>query len=88
MCSSDLETRTCMFVLLLLFISLVLWSLQKLLDLGINSPKQLWSNLRSGNRKRSEARLQEALTTWIDEGEGNRSEERRVGKECRGGWET
>jgi uncharacterized protein HemY len=65
------ETRTGMFILLVLFVLGSLWFLQKVFDLSINSPKQLWSNLRSGNKKRRELRLQEALATWIDEGEGN-----------------
>ncbi len=65
------ETRTGMFILLLLFLFAVYWSLQKLFDLSINSPKQLWSNLRSGNKKKREQRLQEALVIWIDEGTGH-----------------
>ena len=65
------ETRTGLFILLLLFILVTLWFLQKAFALSINSPKQLWSNLVSGNRKRREQRLQEALAVWIDEGEGN-----------------
>ncbi len=65
------ETRTGMFILLLLFLFSTLWLIQKVLDLSVNSPKQLWSNLRSGNKKRREERLQEALATWIDEGDGS-----------------
>ena len=65
------ETRTGMFVLLILFTLGTLWFLQKIFELSINSPKQLWANLSSGNRKRREQRMQEALTTWIDEGEGS-----------------
>ncbi|MDX8388148.1 MAG: hypothetical protein R8M46_06395 [Ghiorsea sp.] len=65
------ETRTGMFIILLVTVLSSLWFLQKVFNLSINSPKQLWSNLRSGNKKRRELRLQEALATWIDEGEGN-----------------
>ena len=65
------ETRTAMFILLLIFALGGLWLLQKLFDLSVNSPKQLWNNLRSGSRKRRELRLQEAMDTWIDEGEGH-----------------
>ncbi len=65
------ETRTAMFTLLLIVVFTALWLLQKTLDLSINSPKQLWTNLRSGSRKRREVRLQEALDIWIDEGEGH-----------------
>ncbi len=65
------ETRTGMFVLLLILGISLLWLLQKTLDLSINSPKQLWTSLRSGSKKRRELRLQEALATWIDEGAGH-----------------
>ena len=65
------ETRTGMFILLLLFIYSTYWAVQKLLDLGVNSPRQFWSNFRSGNLKRREQRLQDALAAWIDEGNGN-----------------
>jgi predicted Zn-dependent protease len=64
------ETRTGMFILALLFVFGVVWALQKLFNFSVNSPKQLWLNLRSGNKKRRELRFQEALDTWIDEGEG------------------
>lgn len=65
------ETRTAMFTLLIIFSLSALWLVQRTFTLSINSPKQLWSNLRSGNKKRRELRLQEALDTWIDEGEGH-----------------
>ncbi len=65
------ETRTGMFVLLILAIFSTFWLLQKIFDFGVNSPKQLWQNLRSGNKKRRELRLQEAMASWIDEGEGH-----------------
>ncbi len=65
------ETRTGMFILLMLVVLALFWSLQKAFDLSINSPKQMWSRLRSGSTKRRESRLQEALATWIDEGAGN-----------------
>ena len=65
------ETRTGMFILLIITLVSVLWLLQKAFDLSINSPKQLWTSLRSGNKKRRELRLQEALATWIDKGEGH-----------------
>ena len=65
------ETRTGMFILLVIAIITLLWSLQKTFDLSINSPRQLWTRLRSGSRKRRELRLQEALATWIDEGVGS-----------------
>ncbi len=65
------ETRTGMFILLLIVSISVLWLLQKVFDLSINSPKQLWTSLRSGSTKRRELRLQEALATWIDEGAGH-----------------
>lgn len=65
------ETRTAMFILLIIFSLSALWLVQKTFTLSINSPKQLWTNLRSGNKKRRELRLQEALDTWIDEGEGH-----------------
>ena len=65
------ETRTGMFILLLIVGISVLWLLQKTFDLSINSPKQLWTSLRSGSTKRRELRLQEALATWIDEGAGH-----------------
>ncbi|WP_038247765.1 tetratricopeptide repeat protein [Ghiorsea bivora] len=65
------ETRTAMFILLIIFSLSALWLVQKTFALSINSPKQLWTNLRSGNKKRRELRLQEALDTWIDEGEGH-----------------
>ncbi|MDQ7004475.1 MAG: hypothetical protein Q9N67_05995 [Ghiorsea sp.] len=64
------ETRTAMFVLLLTTVVTGLWFIQKTFDLSVNSPKQLWQNIRSGSHKRRELRLQEALDTWIDEGEG------------------
>jgi len=65
------ETRTGMFVLLVMTGLGLLWLLQKAFDLSINSPRQLWTSLRSGNKKRRETRLQEALAIWIDEGAGN-----------------
>lgn len=65
------ETRTAMFTLLIIFSLSALWFIQKTFVLSINSPKQLWTNLRSGSQKRRETRLQEALDTWIDEGEGH-----------------
>ncbi len=65
------ESRTAMFVLLIIFVLAALWFIQKVFALSINSPKQLWTNLRSGNKKRRENRLQEALDIWVDEGEGH-----------------
>ncbi len=65
------ETRTGMFILLVIVVFSMLWTLQKTFDLSINSPRQLWTRLRSGNTKRRELRLQEALATWIDEGAGH-----------------
>ena len=65
------ETRTGMFILLLIVGISLLWLLQKTFDLSINSPKQFWTSLRSGSKKRRELRLQEALATWIDEGAGH-----------------
>jgi tetratricopeptide (TPR) repeat protein len=65
------ETRTGMFVLLVMTGLGVLWLLQKTFDVSVNSPKQLWTSLRSGSKKRRELRLQEAMTVWIDKGAGN-----------------
>lgn len=65
------ETRTGMFILLIIVVFSALWTLQKTFDLSINSPRQLWTRLRSGNTKRRALRLQEALATWVDEGEGH-----------------
>ncbi len=65
------ETRTGMFILLIIVTLTLLWSLQKAFDLSINSPKQMWSRLRSGSTKRRESRLKEALATWVDEGKGH-----------------
>ncbi len=65
------ETRTSMFILLALAILILLWSLQKTFNLSINSPRQLWTHLRSGSKKRRELKLQEALTTWVDQGCGH-----------------
>ena len=65
------ETRTGMFILLILLILGTLWFVQKAFELSVNSPKQLWANLSSGSRKRREQHLQDALKIWIDEGEGN-----------------
>ncbi|MDX8382395.1 MAG: hypothetical protein R8M14_09835 [Ghiorsea sp.] len=64
------ETRTGMFILLIITGFTILWTLQTFFNFGLNSPKQLWASLRSGSTKRRNLRLQEALTIWIDEGEG------------------
>jgi len=64
------ETRTGMFILLIIAVFTVLWTLQTFFNFGINSPKHLWASLRSGSSKRRNLRLQEALAIWIDEGEG------------------
>ncbi|MDQ6988768.1 MAG: hypothetical protein Q9M19_02720 [Mariprofundaceae bacterium] len=64
------ETRTGMFALLLCLLGLVYWLLHKLIFVSIHGPKQLWDNLRSGNSKRRETRLQEAVAIWVDEGSG------------------
>ncbi|OIQ00171.1 MAG: hypothetical protein AUK35_03280 [Zetaproteobacteria bacterium CG2_30_46_52] len=65
------ETRTGMFVMLIVVALSVWWALKLILTLSFQSPKQLWNSLRSGNSKRREQHLQEALVAWIDEGEGN-----------------
>ncbi|MDX8383273.1 MAG: hypothetical protein R8M45_04270 [Ghiorsea sp.] len=65
------ETRTGMFVLLLLLLWAVVWLIQKIIFVSVNSPKQFWSSLRSGTGKRHELRMQEALATWVDEGAGH-----------------
>jgi len=65
------ETRTGMFILLIIVLIGTLWTLQKTFDLSINSPRQLWTRLRSGNTKRRALRLQEAFATWVDEGAGH-----------------
>lgn len=65
------ETRTGMFVMLLVSAYSVWWTIKLIFNLSINSPKQLWSSLRSGNFKRREHHLQDALATWVDAGEGH-----------------
>jgi len=65
------ETRTGMFILLIITVFTVLWTLQTFFNFGINSPKHLWASLRSGSSKRRNLRLQEAVAIWVDEGAGN-----------------
>jgi len=65
------ETRTGMFVLFLCVLWLTYWLLKKLLLISVNSPQQLWHNLRSGSNKRRETRLKEAVEVWIDTGAGH-----------------
>ncbi len=60
------ETRQGPFVLLLLLLLGVFWALRRILAAIVAGPGHIWQALRSGGRKRREARLQDGLAQLID----------------------
>ncbi len=60
------ESRQGPFILLLLLLLGLFWMLRRLLAALVAGPGQVWQVLRSGGRKRREARLRDGLTELID----------------------
>jgi len=60
------ETRQGPFILLLLLLLGLSWMLRRILAAVLAGPGQVWQVLRSGGRKRREARLREGLDQLID----------------------
>jgi len=60
------ETRQGPFILLLLLLLGTFWMLRRVIAAILAGPGQVWQVLRSGGRKRREARLREGLIQLID----------------------
>jgi len=60
------ETRQGPFILLLLLLLGLSWMLRRIISAILAGPGQVWQVLRSGGRKRREARLRDGLTQLID----------------------
>lgn len=60
------ETRQGPFILLLIVLLAVVWLAQRILSALAAGPGQVWQALRSGSRKRREARLREGLAALVD----------------------
>lgn len=60
------ETRQGAFIIALLILLLVLWLLRLITRALFAGPGTVWRSLRSGSRKRREARLRAGLARWLD----------------------
>jgi len=60
------ETRQGPFILLLLLLLGLIWMLRRIIAAILAGPGQVWQVLRSGGRKRREARLRDGLMQLID----------------------
>jgi len=60
------ETRQGPFILLLVVLLALAWLAQRILSALAAGPGHIWQALRSGNRKRREARLREGLAALVD----------------------
>jgi len=60
------ETRQGAFIVALLILLLLLWLARLLVRATFAGPGTVWRSLRTGSRKRREARLREGLGRWLD----------------------